>query len=70
VRHRWKWKDIRHGFTTPDGRWRPLTADGIALFDLSSVPVTRYRYRGNRIPNPWTLSNHATTAQTVESPVR
>ena len=70
VRHRWKWKDIRRGFTTPDGRWRPLTADGIALFDLSSVPVTRYRYRGNHIPNPWTLRNHATTAQTVESPVR
>jgi len=48
----WKWKDIRRGFTTPDGRWRPLTADGIALFDLSSVPVTRYRYRGNHIPTP------------------
>jgi len=37
---------------------------------MLSVPVTRYRYRDNRIPKPWTLRNHATTAQTVESPVR
>ena len=42
-------------FTRPDGRWRPIAADGIELFNLASVPVTRYRYRGNTIPNPWTL---------------
>ena len=54
----------------PDGRWQPITADGIELFNLASVPVTRYRYRGNTIPNPWTLPNHAMTAGTVESPVR
>jgi len=68
--HRWKWKDVRRRFTTPDGRWKPITVDGIELFNLETVPVTRYRYRGNTIPNPWTLRNHATTAGTVESPVR
>lgn len=68
--HRWRWKDVRRRFTTPSGRWKPITADGIDLFNLASVPVSRYRYRGNTIPNPWTLPNHATTAGTVESPVR
>jgi RNA-directed DNA polymerase len=56
--HRWRWKDVRRAFTTPEGRWKPVTADGIKLFDLRTVPVTRYRYRGNTIPSPWAL-NHA-----------
>ena len=68
--HRWRWKDVRRRFTTPAGRWKPITADGIELFNLASVPVTRYRYRGNTIPNPWTVPNHIPTAATVESPVR
>jgi RNA-directed DNA polymerase len=28
---------------------------GIALFDPGSISVTRYRFRGARIPNPWTI---------------
>jgi RNA-directed DNA polymerase len=56
--HRWRWKDVRRAFTTPQGRWKPVTADGIELFNLGTVPVTRYRYRGNTIPSPWVL-NHA-----------
>jgi RNA-directed DNA polymerase len=57
--HRWNWKGVRRTFTTPDGRWtRPVTADGIELFHMGTVPVTRYRYRGSKIPSPWTL-NHA-----------
>jgi RNA-directed DNA polymerase len=51
--HRWRWKDVRRRFTTPSGQWKPITADGIELFNLASVPITRYRYRGDRIPNPW-----------------
>ena len=35
--------------------WVP-TEDGISLFNPVTVPVTRYRYRGNTIPNPWTMS--------------
>ena len=57
--HRWRWKDVRARFTTPDGRWRPISADGTVLFNLAAVPVTRYRYRGNTIPNPWTLPTPA-----------
>ena len=70
TRHRWKWKDVRRWLTTPNGRWRPITADGIELFNLDTVPVTRYRYRGNKIPNPWTAAQPRPTADTVESPVR
>ena len=53
--HRWRWKDVRRAFTTPDGRWKPITAGGSELFRLEKVPVTRYRYRGNTIPSPWIL---------------
>jgi RNA-directed DNA polymerase len=56
--HRWSWKDVRRAFTTPQGRWKPITAGGIELFNLEAVPVTRYRYRGSTIPSPWVL-NHA-----------
>jgi RNA-directed DNA polymerase len=56
--HRWKWKDVRRALTTPQGRWKPITADGIELLDLQTVPVSRYRYRGGTIPSPWVL-NHA-----------
>ena len=52
TRHRWRWKDVRKAHTTPDGRWKPVTADGITLFDLRTVPVTRYRYHGSAIPSP------------------
>ena len=69
--HRWRWKAVWRRLTTPDVRWRPVTVDGIELFNLEAVPVTRYRWRGNTIPtNPWTLGNPAMTAGTVESPVR
>lgn len=57
--HRWKWTDVRRRFTTPDGRWKPITVDGIELFNLEAVPVTRYRWRGNTIPTPWTLPDRA-----------
>jgi RNA-directed DNA polymerase len=50
--HRWTWTAFRRRFTTPQGRWKPLSADGITLFDLAAVTVTRYRYRGTAIP-PW-----------------
>ena len=53
TRHRWKWKDVRGWLTDPHGRWKPITANGIEMFNPAAVPVTRYRYRGNKIPNPW-----------------
>ena len=53
--HHWTWTDLRRPFTGRNGRWAPLSAVGIELFNLATVPVTRYRYRGNNIPTPWTL---------------
>jgi putative transposase len=57
--YRWKWKDVRRHLTDHTGRWRRPSADGIELFNIASVPVTRYRYRGNKIPSPWTVPDHA-----------
>ena len=31
----------------------PISANGVELLDIASMPVTRYRYRGEKIPNPW-----------------
>jgi RNA-directed DNA polymerase len=56
--HRWRWGQFRRQFTTASGRWLPLSADGVELFNPASVPVTRYRYRGNKIPNPYKRLNH------------
>jgi len=53
TRHRWRWKDVRRWLTDHTGRWKPISADGIDLFNLERVGITRYRYRGAAIPNPW-----------------
>ena len=59
TRHRWRWKDVRRWLTTVTGRWRPIGADGITLFDASAVAVRRYRYRGRTgIPSPWAAAAH------------
>ncbi len=57
--HRWSWRDVRRHHTGLNGRWMRPAADGIELFNLAKVPITRYRYGGAKIPNPWTLANHA-----------
>ncbi|QHA08241.1 group II intron reverse transcriptase/maturase [Streptomyces broussonetiae] len=59
VLHRWRKKDVRRRFTDHTGRWKRPSADGVELFDIQAVAVTRYRYRGNTIPNPWNRLNHA-----------
>ncbi len=53
TRRRWNCKDVRRWLTDRTGRWCPITADGIVLFNPESVPIRRYRYRGSKIPNPW-----------------
>ncbi|MFD4263427.1 hypothetical protein ACFWR9_38930, partial [Streptomyces sp. NPDC058534] len=57
--HRWSWTDLRRHLTDHTGRWQMPSSDGVELFNLGRVPTERYRYRGNKIPNPWTLANHA-----------
>jgi RNA-directed DNA polymerase len=59
TRHRWTWTDVRRQLVTPTGRWRRPAADGIELFNIATVSVRRYRYRGNTIPNPWARPHHA-----------
>lgn len=50
---RWRWTQVRRWLRAPNGRWQPITIDGTRLFNPETVPVTRYRYRGNTIPTPW-----------------
>jgi RNA-directed DNA polymerase len=70
TRHRWRWKDVRRWLTTPTGRWQPIHADEITLFDPTRIPIRRYRYRGEVIPSPFRTLTTNPTATTVESPVR
>lgn len=59
TRHRWNWKDVRRRYTNPTGTWLPLGANGIELHQISAIPVTRYRWRGNKIPHPWPHTDNA-----------
>jgi hypothetical protein len=48
------WKAIRRRYLALPGNRLVPHDDGIELFDAGSVPITRYRYRGTKIANPWT----------------
>jgi RNA-directed DNA polymerase len=43
------WGTLRRRFLSG---WE-IRDDGVAMFRPRAVPVTRYRYRGTRIPTPW-----------------
>lgn len=58
ARHRWNWGQLRRNLTTANGRWL-IAADGIEYFRIEKVTVTRYHYRGNKIPTPWPPANPA-----------
>ncbi|MCA1682181.1 MAG: group II intron reverse transcriptase/maturase [Actinobacteria bacterium] len=51
-------KDLRRRFC--DIGWR-FAYNGVVFTGASNVAVTRYRYRGSRIPTPWTPTPAATT---------
>jgi RNA-directed DNA polymerase len=44
-------KELRRRFC--DVGWR-IAHNGVVFTGASSVTITRYRYRGSRIPTPWT----------------
>ena len=48
---RLNWKQIARRYTSKG----TFAEKGLVLFNPGSVSVTRYRYRGARIPNPWTI---------------
>ncbi len=50
-KHRIGMRELRRRFC--DTGWR-FACNGAAFTGASSVAVTRYRYRGNTIPTPWT----------------
>ena len=52
------WARLRRRFLSG---WTP-TQDWISLFDPAAVTVSRYRYRGNKIPLPWTAPPTRTAA--------
>ncbi|WBB52379.1 group II intron reverse transcriptase/maturase [Verrucosispora sp. WMMD573] len=56
TRRRWRWKEFRRRHITPEGHWQQPTASGIELQRIAAIHVTRYRYRGTKIPNPWTAT--------------
>jgi RNA-directed DNA polymerase len=58
-RHRWNWTAVRRALTTPTGRWRPISADGIELRPIAAISITRYRWRGAQIPTPWPVTTSA-----------
>ena len=57
------WKQIKRRYW--GRRW--TSPDGTRLYWPGEVPVTRYRYRGHRIPTPWT-SPDPTRATTRTGP--
>ncbi len=48
------WKAIRRRYLALPGNGLVPHDGGIELFNAGSVAVTRYRYRGTKIANPWT----------------
>ena len=58
ARHGWNWGQLRRHLTSATGRWQ-IEADGVAFFRIEKVAITRYSYRGNKIPSPWPTTNPA-----------
>jgi RNA-directed DNA polymerase len=52
ARHGWNWGQLRRHLTAATGRWQ-IAADGVEFFRIEKVAVSRYTYRGNKIPAPW-----------------
>ena len=51
ARHGWNWGQVRRHLAA-SGQWR-IAADGVEYFRIEGVTVSRYTYRGNKIPTPW-----------------
>jgi RNA-directed DNA polymerase len=57
-KHRLGWPALKRRFCVTG--WR-FAADGVTFTGAASVAITRYRYRGYRIPTPWTPKPAALT---------
>jgi len=47
------WQEVNRRYC--DQGWR-FAHNGVAFHGATSVAIVRYRYRGTRIPNPWTIT--------------
>ena len=47
------WAELYRRFLTGRPGHRPAV-DGLVMFDATTMPVTRYRWRASNIPTPWT----------------
>ncbi len=52
------WKQLRRRYHL----WSGITDGDIALFNSESAGTTRYRYRGTRIPSPWSRADESVVA--------
>ena len=48
--HGMSWKTLRRRFM----HGSDITIDGVTLLMPATITVSRYRYRGAKIPTPWT----------------
>jgi RNA-directed DNA polymerase len=68
--HRWNWTQVKRWLRRPDGSWRTITANGIAVFEPTKVRIERYWYRGvTAIPSPYP-ARPPERHHLVESPLR
>lgn len=58
ARHGWNWGQLRRHLTAATGRWQ-IAAGGVEFFRIEKVTVSRYTYRGYKIPTPWPTTNPA-----------
>jgi RNA-directed DNA polymerase len=58
ARHGWNWGQLRRHLKTASGRW-VIAADGVEYFRIQGATVSRYSYRGAKIPSPWPATNPA-----------
>ena len=58
VRHGWTWGQVRRHLTAATGQWQ-ISATGVDFYRIKKVTVTRYTYRGTKIPTPWPTTNPA-----------
>jgi len=53
-RHHWRWKDVRHRFTTHTGQWLPIAAGEIEF--IAAIPITPVPLPRKQDPSPWAVA--------------
>src|SRR5207247_1108522 len=56
--HRWTWTDVRRRFTTPEGRWKPITVERGRLVQPGLDTDHSVSLPGHHDPQPLDQRNH------------